>query len=116
MTHPQLLRCGEHLQHLKLLRVQERLYTLLQEARAYGLTHADFLDRLLAEEVAAKVEKHVTIRTAMARFPYRKTLESFDCGFQPSVDRQKLQKLAACRFIEHGDNVVFLGLPGVGKP
>ena len=24
MTHPQLLRLGEHLQHLKLLRVQER--------------------------------------------------------------------------------------------
>jgi DNA replication protein DnaC len=115
MTNPQLLRLGEHLQHLKLLRVQERLETLLQEASAQELTYADFLDRLLTEEVTAKEEKHVTMRTVMARFPYRKTFESFDFGFQPSVDRKKLQELATSRFIEHGDNVVFLGPPGTGK-
>jgi hypothetical protein len=46
---------------------------------------------------------------------YRKTLESFDFSFQPSVDRQKLQELATGRFIEHGENVVFLGPPGTGK-
>src|SRR5919109_3009735 len=115
MTNPQLLRLGDHLQHLKLLRVQERLETLLQEASAQELTYADFLDRLLTEEVTAKEEKHVTMRTVMARFPYRKTFESFDFGFQPSVDRKQVQELATCRFIEHGDNVVFLGPPGTGK-
>jgi DNA replication protein DnaC len=99
MTNPQLLRLGEHLQHLKLLRVQERLDTLLQEASAQELTYADFLDRLLTEEVTAKAEKHVTMRAVMARFPYRKILESFDFGFQPSVDRKKVQELATCRFI-----------------
>jgi DNA replication protein DnaC len=55
------------------------------------------------------------MRTAMARFPYRKTLESFDFSFQPSVDRKKLQELATGRFLEHGDNLVFLGPPGTGK-
>jgi DNA replication protein DnaC len=115
MTNPQLLRPGEHLQHLKLFQTQERLETLLQEASAQELTYADFLDRLLTEEVTAKEEKHLTMRTVMARFPYRKTLESFDFGLQPSVDRKKVQELAICRFIEHGDNVVFLGPPGTGK-
>jgi DNA replication protein DnaC len=51
----------------------------------------------------------------MARFPYRQSLESFACSFQPSVDRKKLQELATCRFIAHGDHVVFLGPPGPGK-
>jgi DNA replication protein DnaC len=115
MTNPQLTRLTEHLHRLKLLKVEERLETLLQEASAQEVTDADFLDRLLAEEVAAKSEKHSTMRTAMARFPYRKTLEGFDFSFQPSLDRKKLQELAACRFIEHGDNVVFLGPPGTGK-
>jgi DNA replication protein DnaC len=55
------------------------------------------------------------MRTVMARFPYHQTLESFDVSFQPSVDRKKLQELATCRFIEHGDNVVFLGPPGTGN-
>jgi DNA replication protein DnaC len=115
MTNPQLARLQEHLRQLKLVTIQARLETFLQEASAQDVTYADFLDRLLAEEVAAKSEKYVAMRTVMARFPYRKTLESFDFGFQPSVDRKKLQELSTGRFIEHGDNVVFLGPPGTGK-
>src|SRR5919199_4701276 len=115
MINPPLMRIAEHLQRLKLFRVQERLDTLLQEASAQDLTYPDFLDRLLTEEVTAKEEKHVTMRTVMARFPYRKTLESFEFGFQPSVDRKKLQELASGRYIEHGENVVLLGPPGTGK-
>jgi DNA replication protein DnaC len=69
MTHPHLVRMVEHLQRLQLFRVQERLDTLLQEASAQELPSADFLDRLLTEEVTAQEEKHGTRRTAMARFP-----------------------------------------------
>ena len=38
-----------------------------------------------AEEVAAKTSKNVTMRTAMARFPFVKPLETFDFGYQPSI-------------------------------
>lgn len=115
MIDPHLGRLQEHLGKLKLFTLQARVETLLQEASAQDVSYADFLDRLLAEEMAAKSEKYVAMRTVMARFPYRKTLESCDYSFQPSVDRKKLQELATCRFIEHGDNVVFLGPPGTGK-
>jgi DNA replication protein DnaC len=115
MTNPQLARLHESLAKLKLVTIQARLETFLQEASAQEVTYADFLDRLLAEEVAAKSDKYVAMRTVMARFPYRKTLENFDFSFQPSVDRKKVQALATSRFIEHGDNVVFLGPPGTGK-
>jgi DNA replication protein DnaC len=100
---------------LQLFTIQARLEPFLQDASAPEVSSADCLDRLLAEELAAKSEKYVAMRTVMARFPYRKTLESFDCSFQPSVDRKKLHELAACRFIAHGDNIVFLGPPGTGK-
>ena len=115
MSDLQLARLQDHLGKLKLFTLQTRLETLLQEASGQEMTYADFLDRLLAEELAAKSEKYVAMRTVMARFPYRKTLESFDFSFQPSLDRKKLQELATCRFIEYGDNVVFLGPPGTGK-
>jgi len=115
MIDAQLGRLQESLGKLKLFTLQARVETLLQEASAQEVSYADFLDRLLAEEMAAKSEKYVAMRTVMARFPYRKTLESFDFSFQPSVDRKKLQELAACRCIEHGDNVGFLGPPGTGK-
>jgi DNA replication protein DnaC len=55
------------------------------------------------------------MRTVMARFPYRKTLASFDCGFQPSGARKKLHELATGRFLDHGETLVFLGPPGPGK-
>jgi DNA replication protein DnaC len=115
MINPQLLRLGEPLQPLPLLRVQERWETLLPEASAQELTDADFLDRLLTEEVTAQEETPVTRRTVRARFPDRTTLERFDFGFPPSLDRKTLQALATGRFMEQGDNVVFLGPPGTGK-
>jgi DNA replication protein DnaC len=115
MPDLQLARLQDHLGKLKRFTLQTRLETLLQEASGQELTSADFLDRLLAEARAAKSEQYVAMRTVMARFPYRKTLESFDLSFQPSLDRQKRQELATGRFIAHGEHVVFLGPPGTGK-
>src|SRR5215475_3383993 len=76
---------------------------------------ADFLDQLLAAEIDAKTHKHHRMRIAMARFPFQKTLESFDFKFQPSIDPKLVRELAAGRYIEGGDNILLLGAPGVGK-
>ena len=65
--------------------------------------------------MASKTAKHVTMRTHLARFPFVKSLESFDFSYQPSLDKKQLLTLASCHFIEHGENLVLLGAPGVGK-
>ena len=54
MISPPLARLDEHLQRLRLNTVPERLEALLQEASAQELSYADFLDRVLTEEVPAK--------------------------------------------------------------
>ena len=116
MTTPaQIERLGEHLRKLRLLKSGERLEAMLQHAAAQELPYADFLEQVLGEEVAAKTTKNIAMRTAMARFPFVKPLESFDFGYQPSVDRKQVLQLASSHFIEHGDNVIVLGPPGVGK-
>ena len=48
-------------------------------------------------------------------FPIKKTLDDFDFSFQPSIDKRQIDELATMRFLENGENVVFLGPPGVGK-
>ena len=111
MTPPQMTRLDEHLQRLRLNTVRERLEALLQEASEKELSYADFLDGLLSEEVETKTAKHVTMRTNLARFPFIKGLDSFDFGYQPSVDRKQVQKLSLCHFVEHGENLVLLGPP-----
>lgn len=115
MSAAQIERMQEQLQRLRLFKSRERLEALLQDASARELSYADFLDQVLTEEVTAKTAKHVTMRTSLARFPFVKGLESFEFGYQPSLDRKQMQVLATCRFVEHGENVVLLGPPGVGK-
>jgi DNA replication protein DnaC len=65
--------------------------------------------------VASKTAKHVTMRTHLARFPFVKGLDAFDFTYQPSLDKKQLQTLATCHFLEHGENLLILGPPGVGK-
>ena len=115
MTAGQLERLGEYLLKLRLFKSRERLEALLQDAAARELAYADFLEQVLSEEVAAKTSKNVTMRTAMARFPFVKPLETFDFSYQPSIDKKQVLTLASCHFIEHGDNDLVLGPPGVGK-
>ena len=55
------------------------------------------------------------MRTQLARFPFVKGLDAFDFSFQPSLDKKQVQALSTCHFIEHGENLVFLGARGVGK-
>jgi DNA replication protein DnaC len=115
MSNAQLARIQDNLKTLKLYKTYELLDTRLEEASKDNLAYSDFLDNMLAEEVASKKEKNIAMRTSMARFPFVKTLESFDFSFQPSIDKKKIKELASCRFVANGDNVIFLGPPGVGK-
>lgn len=115
MNAAQLERLNDHLGRLRLLKSRERLEALLQEATTKDLPYADFLDQLLSEEVTSKTAKNITMRTSLARFPFVKGLEAFDFSYQPSLDKKQIQTLASCHFIEHGENLVILGPPGVGK-
>jgi DNA replication protein DnaC len=115
MSAAQLERLQEHFQRLRLFKSKERIEAVLQEASAKELPYADFLETVLGEEVAAKTSKNVAMRTNLARFPFVKGLEAFDFTYQPSIDKKQIQTLASCHFIEHGENVVILGPPGVGK-
>lgn len=111
----QLARIQENLKHLKLHKINGLLEGGLEEAARNNLSYSDFLDLLLSQEVTAKMEKNIGMRTVMAKFPFIKTLESFDFDFQPSIDKKRIKELAACRFIANGENIILLGPPGVGK-
>lgn len=115
MNAGQFERLSEPLQRLRLFKSRERLEALLQEASRQEWSYADFLDAVLSEEVASKTAKNIAMRTNLAHFPFIKGLEAFDFGYQPSLDKKQLQSLASCHFIEHGENGVILGPPGVGK-
>ncbi len=108
-------RIGSLMERLKLREMAGRYEPLAEEASEADWTYPDYLERLLEAEAAAKQERTVAIKTRMAHFPFLKTLDQFDFAFQPSIDRKAIKRLSALTFAEEGENVIFLGPPGVGK-
>jgi DNA replication protein DnaC len=100
----------EHLQaileRLKLTRVPECLDRLAEEAAKASWTYVEFLDRVLDVEVSARVERDVTMKTRLARFPFVKTLDQFDFSFQPALNEAQIRELATARFVAHGENLL----------
>jgi DNA replication protein DnaC len=108
-------RVHDHLGRLKLDRMAAVLDRLAADAAQEDWPYLQFLDRLLDEEVATRLARSVEMRTKMARFPFLKTLDQFDFGFQPSLDERQVRDLATLRFLANAENVILLGPPGVGK-
>src|SRR5216684_3012600 len=105
MNTPLLERLAEHCHRLRLYQVEKELTARLEQAAKRELSYADFLDELLALEVGSKTEKHHQMRIAMARFPFHKTLESFDFKFQPSIDPKLIRELATGRYMHSGYDI-----------
>ena len=83
MSTPQLERLHEHCHRLRLYQIENELTARLEQAAKKEVSYADFLDDLLTLEVGSKSQKHLAMRIAMARFPFHKTLESFDLDSSP---------------------------------
>ena len=79
------------------------------------LTHAEFLELILQDELAVRGERLVERRTKAAAFREVKTLDQFNFAFNPSINKQQTYELATCRFIREARDVLWLGPPGVGK-
>lgn len=108
-------RLQEAFQQLGWSRIPEVLHSHAEEAAAHNISYLEFLDKLLQEELAAKQERFIRMRTRLARLPFHKTLDQYDFSFQPSIDERRIRDLATLRFIDNQENLIFLGPPGVGK-
>jgi DNA replication protein DnaC len=100
---------------LKLTAIRDQLDTLLDDAARRQLTLREALAFLCQREVARKDERRIDMATKIAHFPTLRDLDSFDFAAQPSLDRGQIRELAAGRWIAHGDALLLLGPPGVGK-
>jgi DNA replication protein DnaC len=103
------------LKQLRLSGLLESLEIRLQEAAGHGLSHGEFLELILQDELAVRGDRQLERRFKAAQFRERKSLEDFDWSFNPSIPRKLVYDLASCRFLREGRDVLWLGPPGVGK-
>ena len=103
------------LKQLRLSGLAETLEVRLQEAAGHNLSHGEFLELILQDELLVRSERLIERRVTAAAFREMKPLDEFDWSFNPSIQKKQLFDLATCRFVRETRDVLFLGPPGVGK-
>lgn len=103
------------LKQLRLSGLAQSLPVRLQEAAANRLGHGEFLELILQDELNVRHQRLLSRRTTAADFHGLKPLDDFDWSFNPSIHKKEIFDLATCNFIREGQDVLFLGPPGVGK-
>ncbi|MBM3300077.1 MAG: IS21-like element helper ATPase IstB [Deltaproteobacteria bacterium] len=108
-------RLQDNLKRLKLVRASEVLENVADRASETQASYLSFLDHLLEEEVAAREKRRIQTALKIAGLPFAKTIEEYDFGFHPHLDKKAVMELFDLTFLARHENVIFLGPPGVGK-
>ena len=103
------------LKRLKLSGLLSSLEVRLQEAQGNQLSHLEFLELIVGDEISLREDRAIERRIRAAGFRELKSIEDFDFSFNPSINRRQLMDLATCRFIREQRDILFTGPPGVGK-
>ena len=101
---------------------QLKMPTMLREHRAIAAAcakenqdHSAFLLRLCERELIDREQRAAERRLRAAKFPVVKTLDTFDFKAQPGINKRLILELMRGEYIEHKENVLFMGNPGTGK-
>ena len=103
------------LTRLHLTAIRDQLDSLLDDAARRELTLRETLALLCEREIARRNERRIEMASKIAHFPFVRDLDGFDFAAQPSLDQSQIRELATCRWVAHGDALLLLGPPGVGK-
>lgn len=87
----------------------------LRHAQDAGLSHLDFLHRLLADQAGLRRQRSIERRLKDAHFRDLKPLSEFEWDFNPTISRVQIEVLAQGDFIRRRQNLVFVGQSGLGK-
>ena len=106
----------EKLKELKLICIAEQIEMWLQEAARHQWSYDEFLLKLCQEELSSKQEEAVRLKCkARKNSLISKHSTACDFSYQTSLNQGQIKDLSKCRWVSHGENLIFLGPPGVGK-
>jgi DNA replication protein DnaC len=103
------------LKQLRLSGILDSIESRNRQAIAEQLSYLDFLSFLVQDELARREQKKFSLRYKRASFQGDKTIENFDFQAVPTLNRQMIQDLISCRFVEENSNILIVGPCGTGK-
>lgn len=108
-------RLLSNLEELQLNRIKDNLDEHIGRINNKELDYIESLYELTNLEIQAREDRATHACVRVANFPYRKELKDFDFSFNPKINKEKILDFKHLRFIENKENILFLGVPGVGK-
>jgi DNA replication protein DnaC len=108
-------RIAQYCKRLKLIHLQTEWAGIADSSARSQDSLADFLDKLLGAECAAREQRTRETMLKLATLPSIKTLEGFDFAFGSGAPRKQITELGGMAFVERHENIVLLGPSGVGK-
>lgn len=105
-------------QYLKALRLSPMLATLPERvayAKGNKLTHLEFLELMLCDEVERRSHGALARRLQNAKVNHEQVMEHFDWEAKVTLDRDRLKALLGLDWLEGRENVILTGPVGVGK-
>jgi DNA replication protein DnaC len=103
------------LRRVKLGKTLDTLPERLTLARQNSLSHAEFLELVLADEVDRRNRNSTALRARTAKLDPAMTLETWDPDAAVTYDHTLWAELCSLRFVDDAHNVLILGPVGVGK-
>jgi len=103
------------LRRVKLGRCLDTLPERLTLARQQQLTHHEFLETLLADEVTRRDIQSALLRATTAGLDESMTLDRWDDTTNVTYDWAVWNELCSLRFVDAANDAVILGPVGVGK-
>lgn len=113
MAIPQKLING--LGELGIEQIQDYLPRYAEMVNKGEKSFSDALDELVEIERQHRQKRRDAANLHVANFPFIKTLDDFDFSFQPNINKKELLELNSLGFVEHKENILFMGTSGVGK-
>jgi IstB-like ATP binding protein len=98
-----------HLRALKLGRLLDVLPERLTLARQQNMTHADFLELVLADEVSRRESGSAALRARAAGLDPAMHLEAWDATAAIRYDQQLWNELVSLRFLDGPHGALILG-------
>ena len=111
---PQVL-LQEHLKALRLPCFLREYDKVARQCAQEGVDYLRYLPRLSELELLDREQRAIERRIKAAKFPLLKSLETFEFGAMPSLNKSLVLELARPEYLDRRENVLALGNSGTGK-
>lgn len=105
----------EYAARLNLSGIKQHWNELISLAAQNKSSYADFSFMLLKAEIDHRDKRDLEKRLKASKLPLAHKLDQYDYSFQSGVDKQQLNQLRECIWLEQNFNLVLMGPSGTGK-